>query len=71
MNDAIMAAIKLIGSQKKLADFCGVTQQAVGKWLRNKAKVSPERVPLIVKATKGQIKSYQIRPDMPDLFPKP
>lgn len=71
MNEVIRKAIKITGSQKKLGDACGVAQQSVFKWLHNKTKVSPEFVPLIVKATKGEIKDYEIRPDIPHLFKHP
>ncbi|MFZ4835920.1 transcriptional regulator [Rouxiella sp. Mn2063] len=71
MNEVIKTAIEIVGSQKKLGSACGVSQQAVGKWLSNKAKVSPEKVPLVVKATKGLIKGYELRPDMPHLFKRP
>ena len=68
MNPTIKAAIDIVGSQKKLGEACGVSQQAVFKWLHNKAKVSPEHVNSIVDATKGEIKAHQIRPDLPILF---
>lgn len=41
MNPVIKTAISIVGSQKKLGDACEVSQQAVYKWLHNKAKVSP------------------------------
>lgn len=69
MNPIIKTAIDIVGSQKKLADACDVSQQAVYKWLHNKAKVSPEHVGSIVSATDGVVKAYQIRPDLPKLFP--
>lgn len=68
MNPTIKTAIDIVGSQKKLGDACGVSQQAVFKWLHNKAKVSPEHVNSIVDATKGEVKAHQIRPDLPFLF---
>lgn len=71
MNQAIKAAIAIVGSQKKLGDACNVSQQAVFKWLHGKAKVSPEHVDSIVSATKGKIPAYVIRPDLPQLFPQP
>lgn len=70
MNPVIKTAIGIVGSQKKLGDACEVSQQAVYKWLHNKAKVSPEHVGSIVSATGGAIKAHQIRPDLPTLFPK-
>jgi len=71
MNNAIKTAITLVGSQQKLGSACGVTQQAVYKWLHNKAKVAPEQVILVVKATNGEVQAHEIRPDLPGLFPHP
>nr|HAL7249337.1 glycoside hydrolase family protein [Escherichia coli] len=53
MNPAIKTAINIVGSQKKLGAACEVSQQAVYKWLHNKAKVSPEHVGSIVTAIVG------------------
>lgn len=71
MNLYIKTAIKMAGSQKKLGEACGVSQQAVYKWLHNKAKVSPEHVDGIVNATREEVQAHQIRPDLPHLFPHP
>jgi len=71
MNIAIKTAITLVGSQKKLGSACGVSQQAVYKWLHNKAKVAPEQVIPLVLATNGKVKAHEIRPDLPGLFPPP
>lgn len=68
-NTAIKKAISIVGSQSKLAKVCGKTQTSVWKWLHNKADVSAELVPLIVEATNGAVKAYEIRPDLPQLFP--
>ncbi|HIC6752420.1 TPA: transcriptional regulator [Salmonella enterica subsp. enterica] len=70
MNKVIQRALEIVGSQKRLADICGVSQPAVHKWL-NGGSVSPEKVTAIVKATGGEIKAHEIRPDLPDLFPHP
>ena len=43
MNLVIQRALKIVGSQKRLADKCGVTQPAVHKWLKG-GLVSPEKV---------------------------
>ncbi|KFK93592.1 MULTISPECIES: helix-turn-helix domain-containing protein [unclassified Serratia (in: enterobacteria)] len=71
MNKVIKTAIDIVGSQKKLGEACGLSQQAVYKWLHGKAKVSPEHVESIVDATGGKVRAYQIRPDLPKLFPAP
>ena len=70
MNLVIQKALGIVGSQKRLADLCDVSQPAVHKWL-NGGAVSPEKVSAIVNATGGQIKAYEIRPDLPELFPHP
>ncbi|HDR2501984.1 TPA: helix-turn-helix domain-containing protein [Enterobacter roggenkampii] len=41
MNKVIQRALEIVGSQKRLADICGVSQPAVHKWL-NGGSVSPE-----------------------------
>lgn len=71
MNHVIQTAIAIVGTQKELAHACGVSQAAVQKWLHNKAKVAPENVANLVKATEGKIQAHQIRPDLPDIFPHP
>lgn len=71
MNPAIQTAIALVGTQKELATACGVSQSAVQKWLHNKTRVAPENVDALVQATGGKVQAYQIRPDLPRLFPKP
>ncbi|HGJ5880229.1 MULTISPECIES: transcriptional regulator [Arsenophonus] len=68
MNLVIKKAISIVGGQKKLAKICGVSQPAVHKWLKG-GKISPERVMTIVNATDGLIKAYELRPDLPMLFP--
>lgn len=71
MNEYIAKAIEIAGSQAKLAELVGVSQVSVCRWLNNKKKVSPERVIALAKATGGVIQPYQIRPDLPMLFPHP
>lgn len=70
MCKAIKTAIKIMGTQKDLAEACGVSQQAVHKWLNGKSRVHPKFVMLIVNLTKGAVKAYEIRPDLPELFGK-
>ena len=56
MNKVIQRALEIVGSQKRLADICGVSQPAVHKWL-NGGSVSPEKVTAIVNATGIQKKN--------------
>ncbi|AOM40205.1 transcriptional regulator [Xenorhabdus hominickii] len=69
MNLVIQRAVNIVGSQEKLAALCGVSQPAVHKWLRG-GRVSPQRVFAIVNATDGLVRAYEIRPDLPHLFPR-
>lgn len=71
INTAIQKAIQALGSQQKLASAVGIKQPNVWCWLHNKKRVSPENVNAIVEATGGLVKAYEIRPDLPQLFPHP
>lgn len=70
ISEPIDIAIRRAGSQGALAKLCGVSQATVWKWRHGK-KVKAEHVLKIVAAADGQIAAYQIRPDLPDLFPRP
>ena len=52
-NKTIQKAIDIAGSQKKLADLCGIDARYVMK---------------IVSATNGKIKAAEIRPDLAQLL---
>ncbi|HDY3609434.1 TPA: helix-turn-helix domain-containing protein [Klebsiella michiganensis] len=70
VSQPIDIAIRRVGSQMALAKLCGVSQATVWKWRHGK-KVKAEHVLKIVAASGGQVSAYQIRPDLPDLFPAP
>jgi DNA-binding transcriptional regulator YdaS (Cro superfamily) len=59
--DAIQRAIESVGGLKALADVCGVTPQAVFKWRKG---VPAERCPAIERATNGQVRCEDLRPDV-------
>ncbi len=71
VNEVIDCAIKIAGSQKKLADACGVSQPTVWAWLHGEKKPSAENAKRIELATDEVIPAYRIRPDLTDLFPHP
>ncbi|MNZ82623.1 hypothetical protein D3C78_1013240 [compost metagenome] len=58
------------GNQSELARRCGVKQPHVWKWLRS-GRVPAERVPAVVAAVNGQVQPWELRPDLPQLFPNP
>ncbi|WP_129543391.1 helix-turn-helix domain-containing protein [Serratia sp. 1D1416] len=70
-NQGILKALSVVGSQKLLALKIGCAQSTVSDWLNGKKRVSPQYVPVIVKAANGEVMAHQLRPDLPDLFPDP
>lgn len=70
-NKGIEKAIIISGSQRALAKRCGRAQSTISDWLHCNKSISPQYVPLLVKATGGEVKGFEFRPDLPDLFPKP
>nr|DAL51257.1 MAG TPA_asm: Putative antitoxin of bacterial toxin-antitoxin system, YdaS/YdaT [Caudoviricetes sp.] len=66
-NKVIQRAIDIAGSQKKLADRCGVAQPTVWRWLHG-GGIDARYVMKIVSATEGKIKAADIRPDLAQLL---
>lgn len=56
MNELVKLAIDELGSQQNLAKACGVSQNAVSKWL-NGSSISLENALKIEKATGGKIRA--------------
>lgn len=71
VNKAIESAIKIAGSQQKLADACGVSQPTVWAWLHGEKKPSAMSAKRIEIATAEEVKAHMLRPDLTDLFPHP
>ncbi|MDC9623888.1 helix-turn-helix domain-containing protein [Xenorhabdus sp. XENO-7] len=65
-NKVIQKAIRIAGSQKKLADLCNVKQPTVWRWLHG-GGIDARFVMPIVRATNGMIQPCDIRPDLADL----
>lgn len=63
MREPIARAIQILGSQRKLAISCNVSQPAICKWLKGQ-RVSAEYVNSIVQATNGMVKASELRPDI-------
>ncbi|EPP8464867.1 TPA: helix-turn-helix domain-containing protein [Raoultella planticola] len=66
-NKTIQKAIDIAGSQKKLADLCGVAQPTVWRWLHG-GGIEARYVMKIVSATNGKVKAAEIRPDLAQLL---
>nr|DAR90749.1 MAG TPA: Putative antitoxin of bacterial toxin-antitoxin system, YdaS/YdaT [Caudoviricetes sp.] len=63
MNRAIEKTIDICGGQSATARVCGVKQPAVRKWL-NGGKMDVRHIPAIIKATNGEVKPQELRPDV-------
>lgn len=63
MNFFVVKAINETGGQSALARACGVSQPTVNQW-RNGAKMDVAYIPAIIKATKGEVKPQELRPDV-------
>lgn len=55
----------LLGSRRKIAAICGVTQQAVYWWSRGH-RIAPKHVKLLEAATGGLVTRAELRPDIYD-----
>lgn len=62
MNSAIAQAIDLAGSQSKLAELTGVSQQHISKLLRNKQRLSADLAIKIEAATGFRVSRSQLCP---------
>ncbi|MDU1029339.1 MAG: YdaS family helix-turn-helix protein [Clostridiales bacterium] len=58
-NKVIQRAIDIAGSQKKLADLCGVSQPTVWRWLHG-GGIDSGYVMKISDATNGKVKTEEI-----------
>ncbi|MCU1787490.1 helix-turn-helix domain-containing protein [Pectobacterium polaris] len=63
-REGIKRAIRMAGSQKKLADILGVSQPTVWRWLHGKKKPSIDSVKTIEKVTAGTVTCEELRPDV-------
>ena len=51
-------------SQEQFGRKVGVTQGAVWQWINGRVQVDPKRAIKIERATRGQIKRHELRPDL-------
>lgn len=68
MAEALTRAIEIVGGQTQLARLLGVKQANVWHWLKRAEHVPAEYVLAIEKATGGQVRRRDLRPD---LYPEP
>jgi DNA-binding transcriptional regulator YdaS (Cro superfamily) len=63
-RDLIESAIKALGSQEKLAEAIGISQQGVSYLLRHAPRVTAEVAVAIERATQGKVRRSDLRPDI-------
>jgi len=62
----VRKAIEIAGSQAKLAELGGVSQQGISFALNESKQCSAELAVAIHRATDGQVGKHELRPDMFD-----
>jgi DNA-binding transcriptional regulator YdaS (Cro superfamily) len=62
IKDHIERAIAIAGSQSKLADAIGVTQQTISNWLKGGA-IKAEHCSAMERFTQGAVTRVQLRPN--------
>ncbi|HBE9077613.1 transcriptional regulator [Serratia fonticola] len=66
-KEALLRAIKAVGTTKKFAERLGISQQSVGKWKNKRKGIIPQGRVLEVFAVSG-VTPHELRPD---LYPNP
>lgn len=63
MSDAIKRAIELAGGAAKVAALFNISRISVYEWV-HKCRIPAERCPAIERATDGQVRCEDMRPDV-------
>lgn len=65
VRSLIEDAIRIAGTEKKLGELCGVSQNAI--WNAKRAgRISAELAVAIDRATEGRVSKHSLRPDLFD-----
>lgn len=63
-ESAIAAAVRVMGSQAKLATVLDLTPPVINQWLKGTRPMPPDRCPAIERATEGCVTCEELRPDV-------
>lgn len=63
-RDHVSRAVDLKGSQQKLAEAIGCSQQQISYLLKEADRISAEMAIKIERATAGQVRREELRPDL-------
>jgi DNA-binding transcriptional regulator YdaS (Cro superfamily) len=64
---ALEKLVQDFGSQARLAEFLGVTPQAVNEWLK-RGRISATAAAQLEEKTKGEYRKADLRPDVKEWF---
>lgn len=67
-REHIERAVQLKGSQEKLAEAAGCSQQQISYLLNEARTITPEMAVAIDRATDGAVSKFTLRPDLAALF---
>jgi len=70
-RNLIARAVKLKGSQQKLAEAAGCTQQQISYLLNDASGISAEMALKMERATGGAVSRHELRPDIYGPAPHP
>jgi DNA-binding transcriptional regulator YdaS (Cro superfamily) len=62
-TEALRLAVELFGSERKLAQACGLAQQNMNRAIK-RGRVSPHLAIAIQRATGGNVTASELRPDL-------
>jgi len=62
VKQSVLKAIEICGTQDKLAERAGITQGAVGKYIRKEAMPRGETAKRLSKAVNGALSPYHFAP---------
>jgi DNA-binding transcriptional regulator YdaS (Cro superfamily) len=63
-QEPLLRAINLAGGQSALARLLGIRQGQVACWLYRDKHISAKHILAIERVTNGQVKRYELRPDL-------
>ncbi len=65
VNKLVSEAVQIAGTQKKLADQCGTSQQRIWHWMNSGTLMIPGELAFAIdKATRKKVRKEQLRPDI-------
>ena len=64
MRDAIKKAVKLVGTQQKLADALGIHQSAVNQWVTGVRPVPARQCMKIERLCNGEVTAAELLPEV-------